>query len=145
MYRELQILCWFFNKVHSIVLVSMIVVAIAGEIISSVSLLCKIYKENAATVFFLRAFYAEGMVLDILCINLIFGYCADVYMQSDKCVKMLNHSVIIRKSIILKRAVWSMPKIKITFGLTNFMNRLTPVVFQDYTNEKIVEHLLLCE
>lgn len=143
MYRELQILSCFFNRIHSKVLVSMIAVAIAGQIVSVVCLLSGKSSEDVAADFFLRAFFVEGLIMDVLCINFIFGYCADVYMQSGNCINKLSHLDSIRRSKLLIRFVWSMPKVKITFGQTNFMDRLTPVVFQDCTNNKIVETLLL--
>ncbi len=125
------------------VIVSLIVKTIVGQIVSVVGMLSETIKKKAITNIFLRAFYSKGVVLDILCINFKFGYCAEVCMKSLCCINKFNHSGIIRRSNYKVKVVRSMPKIKITFGRTNFTDLCTPVVIQEYTSEKILETLLL--
>lgn len=123
----------------------MTVAAVQGQVIS---VHCLVNKDETnsnefAIDLFLFTFNIEGIILCVLCLNSIFGYCADVYENSRECIKMLNHLKPLRRSKLLKRMVWSMPRIRINFGKTNFVDRLSPVVYQQYTNDKIIEMLML--
>lgn len=91
-YREIQLLTGYFNQSHSLVLVSMVITAITGQVVSVVGLLRKDdnNKLDTPTSMFLRLFYVEGGILTVVCINFIFGFWAYVYADSKRCIDSLN-------------------------------------------------------
>lgn len=150
-YREIQLLTLYFNQMHSNVLVGMMATAVMGQVVSAVALIAKRNSaggsgsdiEQKAIALFLLAYYTQGMTLCVICLIVIFGSCADVYELSNKYISYLRRSETMRKSKMLRRIVRSLPTVRVTFGRTNFVDQLSPVVYQQFTNEKIIDTLLL--
>lgn len=145
MYREIQLLACYYNKINCYLVVAMVGAAVQGQVINFVGLISKdrSRSDGVAISLFLLMFNFQGMTLCVLCLNSIFRYCADVYENSRECVDKLNHSETLRMSKLLQRIIWSMPYVKVQFAKTNFIQRLSPVMYQQFTNEKIIDFLLL--
>lgn len=153
-YRQIQIMCGYFNQTHCFIITTCLSTAILGQVISFFGLLTNEnvsdslhpvpdIKQMIAT-YFLKMCFVEGLVLTITCINCMYGFCGNVNFTSEKCLRWLQHEPKVQKSVYLKILVRSLPPLKVKFGSVNYISKLTPVVFQQFTNERIIETLLIC-
>lgn len=157
-YREVQILTGYFNDSHKNCVVMLLITTVSGQVINILGLLSdgkglgnmgddgdgKYHELIAmATGYFLKVSYLEGVVLCVSCINFIFGFCGGVHDTSRKCLDGLMHLESLRKNKLLRRMVMSMPIVKVKCGSNNCLEKITPVVYQEFANEKIVDTLLL--
>ncbi len=76
-------------------------------------------------------------------INLLFGCCAEVHHVSRKVNFRLKRRQSLKMPLQHKLFLNSISVLKIKFGGTNFLEKLTPVVFQAYLVERLVDILLL--
>lgn len=157
-YREVQILCGYFNEAHKNCVVMLLICTIGGQVINVAGLLSDASDVGSlgvkasetqhlllaqAAAYFFKISNIEGLILCVSCINFIFGFCAGVHCTSSKCLKAFKNSEKFQKNKLLKQLVRSMPPVKVKCGSDNFMEKITPVVYQQFSNEKIMESLLL--
>lgn len=159
-YRELQILAGYFNEAHKNCVVMLLITTVSGQVINMMGLLADLKDVGGlgleegekqhpfvamAIGYFLKVSYFEGVVLCVCCINFILGFCGAVHYTSTKFLKVLKSLENLHRNKLLRRLVQSMPPVMVKCGADNFVEKITPVVYQQFSNEKIVESLLLRE
>lgn len=87
--------------------------------------------------------YAWSGTVCFFVIIFVFGILADVYNVSAAVQEMIDGNPGLKRSKWLKRWVKSCPILKIYFGGTNYLDRLTPLNFQDLVIDQTVSLLLL--
>lgn len=73
----------------------------------------------------------------------LYVFVGDVHETSKKCLRKLKQGYFLTKVKKYKRMIRSLPIVKINFGSTNYVEKLTPVVFEHFTLLRIIDTLLV--
>lgn len=145
LHRQVSILARVMNNLGSTVLVLLLIHILNTQINFGSILLRK--KENVSGP--MRVSMTGSVSNTFIAINLVFGFCANVHELSKKCLKRIQKPKDVVKSKpsltdkCLKKEVESLLKIKANFGDMNFIDKVTPVRFQEYAIARIIEFVLL--
>ncbi len=152
MYREVQILTEKFNQLFANALMSILAGLLIGQVSSALQAI-RLVNTAAQSHAFMKTTLTNAMaaVFFILFINLmvilnfLFGFCALVHKGSCRCDKWIHgNECMASNSKAHRRQMKSLPVIKISFGITNnFVEALTPVLYQQYICQRFVDMLLL--
>ncbi len=85
--------------------------------------------------------WAEVMIFSM--IVFVFGILADVHNVSVEVHKKINGRSDLKRNKWFKRWIISCPPMKIYFGGSNFMDRLTPLNIQSFANSQTANLMLL--
>ncbi len=99
-------------------------------------------KDTGGPIWF-NLMYACEEVDVIFLVNFVFGILADVYNFSNGIQKQLNERYDLKRTKWFKRWIKSCPVLKIYFGGSNYVDRLTPLNIQDFTINQTVSLMLL--
>jgi len=138
-----------FNRAHSQILVPFLFILIATIVISAVMLIPCIAKGNFANgqLLLINCVYMQWMlnaVISILGVYGGFGSVNDCASKGLARMKRLTFQVENKRSFkVLNRMVTALPVMKIDFGGTNFIDKLTPFVYLDFAFKRVIDGLLL--
>ncbi|CAL8146487.1 unnamed protein product [Orchesella dallaii] len=148
-YQHIRILLIQFNRVHSNFLVFVLLTVITFMVLNGVRLIASL-----ATVSFtdrkligMNCFYASVVLQNVGITIALFGGFGAVHDLAGSCLRnMRNAAIYPRHSCrgkILKRVVKSLPVLKVEFSATNFVEKITPFVYLEFSLLRIVDCLLL--
>jgi len=147
-YRQIQILVDSFNKIMSAQLVVFSITFGTGQISVALDLFRLSLSTQQTFAELASKFWLSTYNVSILCnisvvINLLFGCCAEVNYISHKVNSRIKRKKSLKTSLEHKLFLKSISDLKIKFGSTNYLERLTPVMFQVYLVERLIDILLL--
>ncbi len=99
-------------------------------------------KDTGASIWY-NLLYAWCGVVCFFMIIYVFGILADVYNVSNGVQKQINGTHDLKRNKWFKRWIKSCPALRIYFGGSNFLDRLTPLNFQDFVINQTVGLMLL--
>lgn len=73
----------------------------------------------------------------------VIGILAEVNSVSEKMQKKINGRHELKKNKWLKRWIRSSPGLKIYFGESNYLEKITPLIFQDFSTRQTASLMLL--
>lgn len=149
-YRQVAILATVFNQLGSNLLVLLMIHVLNIQLICGYSLLAGNGLNISISV---KIVFFLSFINGILALNLVFGFCANVYQLSIKYLKRLRMNAKVKvdgkgnrllyEARKHRRMLRSMPPIKISFGAMNFIDKLTPVIFQQFATARLIDSVLL--
>ncbi|CAL8146490.1 unnamed protein product [Orchesella dallaii] len=148
-YQHIRILLIEFNSVHSNFLVSVLLTVLTFQVLSGIKLISCLATDSFTdgNLFWMNCFYAQAVVENVCMIITLFGGFGAVHDLAGHCLRNMRNAAIHRQhgfqGKILKRVVKSLPGLKVEFSATNFIERLTPFVYLEFSLIRIVEFLLL--
>lgn len=146
-YRQIQILNSTFNRIESHQLVIFLVCFGGAQITSVLQLFRRSDSETGAhsqmMKYWISGFYFMIMFFVTLAINFLFGCCGQVHASSLKTLAYIKHRKKVNEPKLFTKLVASYSVIKIKFGSTNFIEKITPVTFQLFLIQRIVDALLI--
>lgn len=143
--RQINLLAASFNKMFATLLVMISVHAVLMQIIGGYCLVRVLGgNENVFSRLLFIFMIENGFVVT----TLVYGFCGEVHDASNKGMKRIKKYAHVdgrssRKMKMFRRVASSMPVLKINFGSGNFVEKSTPIVFQQFTIERLVDLLLL--
>ncbi|CAL8146211.1 unnamed protein product [Orchesella dallaii] len=145
-YRRIQLLASVFNKIHSKVIVLLFITVLTSQIMSTLKLIHAVRGNDNSTVG-VRLYYVRVLVTSIIVINTVYGFCGDVSFFSEKFVKHMRHCARVTPGRKCSKMFWkmiiSLPIIKIEFGPSNFIEKLTPIMFQQFATLRVIDAMLV--
>lgn len=145
-YRQLQLLSGLHNQLESKVLIFLCLATGGAQVLFGYNVLCG---GHGLWVWILNVIcFLNGMVG----VFFIFGFCSRVYKTSTKCLKRMRYVEGFfgggrrRRYSEMKRdqkLIKSCRILKANFGGNNFVDRLTPVKFQNFATLRLVNYLLV--
>lgn len=159
LYRQAEILKTALNQLLRNLIVFILVYNMTFEIASGLYLL----SENklglgAKTETGLTAATLTVAGNGLLGIIIVFGFCADVYLSSREGLRLMNAAALNanlvgktsmatvlarRKERIIRKMLGSLRIVKVEFGNMNFIDKLTPIRFQNFTTCRLIDALLM--
>lgn len=143
-YRKIQIIAKVFNEIHASALVTYLCCAMLTQIIPATQLISgpKVSPQQYdPVVFWTKQFLIVALFNGFASMALYF-FVADVHFRSNHCFKTLRNWKILRIASN-RKVLMSLPIVKIEFGGSNYIEKITPVVFQHFTTLRIIDVLLL--
>lgn len=151
-YRELQLMVQYFNAISSSQLVATLIAFGSVQVASVLQLFrsSSATSQSASLTFHQYAVKYSIVIFSLsILINMtitiifLFGFCGRVNEASSKALLRLRRFSEFKTSTQYEKILRSLPTLKIYFGSTNFIEKQTPVVFQLFLLERIVDVLLL--
>lgn len=150
-YRQIQVLAGMFNEIERIQLVSILASVGTAQVVAACRLLGSSQSRSLntnlladkASQYLVDGFHLIILMNTSIVINFTFGYCSQMNEASRKFLAKLKSSVRINKNSSSKRMIKSCAEVRVVFGENNYIEKLTPVVYQMFLVERIVELLLL--
>lgn len=144
-YREMQILVRLFNAISSSLLVFFLIFLTIMQVLYGFLLLSN--PEELEGNLLMQVFLFLVLTNGVVGVSLVFGFCGEIHDKSWKCMETLKENsrkLGNPKSVRLyRRILRSLPVVHVSFGSTNFIEKLTPVVFQQFATERLVDAMLL--
>ncbi len=106
-------------------------------------------KTSNDTPFLLNLFFIVSIVQSVLVFLMVYGSFGDFYVESDKCLATLKRLVSDqnlpnrRKQLHMHKFLNSVQIAKVRFGFSNFIEKNTPPLFQQFCIERLVDLLLV--
>lgn len=148
-YKQIQILCKLFNQLVSSILFTLSVTMMTCQIVFGSSL---VMSKGHQQQIFITCFNATCALNGMFGLFFLFGFCANVYSTSEECLKNLRGRVdtliiggCFREVRRHRRLLRSMPVLKVEFGAANYIDTLTPVIFQNFTTLRLIDWLLVAK
>lgn len=148
-YRQIQILCKLFNQLSSGILFVLCFVMTTYQVVFGCSLLSSWHELQASVTIFNTVGAVNGMIA----LFFLFSFCAKVYMTSLGCLKgmkggeagelMKGKGKTHRELKQRKKLLRSIPILKVEFGAANYIETLTPVIFQNFAVLRLIDCLLV--
>lgn len=92
---------------------------------------------------FVNTYYLETVMMCAMVIDVLFGFCGHLFDTSKTCLDRLNHHQLLYQSKDCRRTLKSLTIIKILMGNDNYIEKMTPINYQQFTTDRIVDALLL--
>jgi len=146
MYKELQLLNCYLNRIQQSVLLPLILYMCIVVFITAVFMLISRGDQLAFPELFL---FSVSCIQTFLLIFVYFGFLARVYSYSNRTLGFLRDNVVPRmgKGGGLqkwgRKYVYSLHPLKISLGSVNFVDQLTPINLFNFSLSQIVSLLLL--
>lgn len=144
-YREMQIVTRLFNAMVSSLLVQFLIFLTITQVLYGLLLLSN--NEELSGKFTMQLFLFLVLTNGVVGVNLVFGFVAEVHFKSWNCMKKLKENSRKmgnpRSVKLYMKILKSLPVVHVSFGSTNFIEKLTPVVFQQFATERLIDALLL--
>lgn len=99
-------------------------------------------KDTGASIWY-NLLYAECGTVCLFMIMYVFGILADVYNVSSGVQKRINGQHDLKRNKWFKRWIKSCPALRIYFSGSNYLDRLTPLNFQNFVINQTVGLMLL--
>ncbi|CAL8140306.1 unnamed protein product [Orchesella dallaii] len=146
-YRRIQLLTKAFNQVHSTMVVSILMTVLTTQITSTLKLV-HIVKGNDDSNVGVRLYFVRVLITSIIVINIVFGFLADVNYFSLEFLGQLKRIANsskpgLRSYQVLRKMTNSLQVLKIQFGSDNYIDILTPIIFQQFATGRVIDSLLL--
>lgn len=146
MYRSIAILTKVYNEIHRYALLTFLGIAAFAQIIPATQLIdggaSQVESITASVKAWIDLFFFLVLQNAVASMGL-YVFVGDVHHKSKRCIQHLKQNLLLKKSAIISKIIKSMPSLKITFGSTNYVEKLTPVVFEHFTILRIIDTLLL--
>ncbi|CAL8147392.1 unnamed protein product [Orchesella dallaii] len=149
MYRKIQLIVESYNRIHSKILISILLLYVSSLVIWAVKFIqfLLIGKFGDPTFLAMSFLVIQTIIHASTIIILLYGTCGNVHDESTKCLVEMRWSTFhsgssYRRKLVLME-VKSLPVLKIEFGASNFIEKTTSIVFLQFALEKIVDCLLL--
>lgn len=125
-----------FNQVHSSGLLTFSFVLIFGQVISALQL------KTGNFNIWMSILYIQTVAVCILVNIFMYGLSATVHTECIRFFKKVKSSSSIKSKICLKTFA-SLQIVKVGFGSANYIEKLTPVIFQKFATERVIDVLIL--
>lgn len=148
LHREIQILGKLFNEMHSRGMVVFLFCAMVAQLVPVTQLLQQAAshktdtRESDSAQFGAKMFFMVLLNNGISCMSL-YIFAGDIHETSKTALKKIKYTVVMKTPKIYSRYIKSLPIVRAKFGSTNFVEKLSPVVFQHFTVARIIDVLLL--
>ncbi|CAL8125559.1 unnamed protein product [Orchesella dallaii] len=145
-YRKMQLLWNVFNQIHSSFLVNFVLANGHVQILSVCFVLQISKRSSQQHSGFFPCLLATMATMDAICIIIgIFSSSAGVHSASVKVKRSLGEYQRKRmmRGAMMTKIIQSLPEVKTKFGVSNFIDKLTPLKFQSFIINRILD-LLLC-
>ncbi len=144
LYRQLQVMAIQYRLNYSRVMIGIsIPCVIAMETVCLYNTISLVSGRRANDSLGYNLLYAWTGIMLLLNVILMFGMLADVFNVSTKVLETINAKPEFRKSPWFRRWLRSCQVLKIYFGGTNYLDRLTPLTLEDFVINQTVSLLLL--
>jgi len=91
-----------------------------------------------------RLYFFQIVINSALILNLVYGFCADVHYYSGKLIARMNqNSQGVRQHRIYTKTIKSLAIVRVDFGDNNFIEKITPVMFQHFSALRIIDSILV--
>lgn len=144
---QINILSNTFNQIVSTLLVIFLIQAVNAQIICGMNMLgTEIGIESQKGKTSLKLAFLLLTINASIGVNLVFAFCANVHTMSSKCLKKIQrHTETVPQSKLrmYRRIVRSLAVVKVDFGQMNFIEKLTPVIFQQFSTSRLIDCLLV--
>lgn len=145
-HRAFHLVVKHFNKYISSVLLLFLVTSGTSQIIS-VALLVHQTKSDLKIPIPLNLFFIAAAFETMLIIMIVYGFPGELYQKSKKSLDKLKTKVLHNFKSSHKRKFYirfldSCQVSKIRFGLSNFIEKTTPPIFQLFCADRIIDVLL---
>ncbi|CAL8146898.1 unnamed protein product [Orchesella dallaii] len=147
-YRQIEILVHSFNRAHSGQLVMILLALLTITVICSLSVI-KALTSGTFTdprSFYANCFFAYSVMNSIILLLMVYGLCGNLHQDASRCVAEMRRTALTcepRQRKLLQRTVMALPVLKIEFGDTNFVEKMTPFVYLEFALGRIIDGLLL--
>lgn len=146
-YRKMVLLSNIFNGIESRVLFVLSFAMICMQI----QVGCYLLKATAELGIIVAVFNVISLVNTMMALFILLSFCARFYATSSDClmkVRNVGAEIVMgnrsyRELRKYRRLVKSLPVLKVEFGAANFVDRLTPAIFQNFTVLRLVDCLLV--
>lgn len=98
----------------------MLLTVVQGQIVSMLGILngtIDDYTNSTAFKIFVNIYYVQNLVLCATVIDVLFGFCGELYNSSKKCIRRLNHHQLLYQSRVCRRIVKSLNQVKMTMTI----------------------------
>ncbi len=150
MYREIQILNECFDQYVSGLLSALLWVTFQGEFNMVLCLLgaTEVKYNGSKSMEFIadvimRSAYIQGFFMAFISANYIVGSFGEVYNNSKTVLAKSSRIVKLQRISLACKYTKSFAPIKVSFGMSNFMDKTTPINFQRFIIDRIVDGLLV--
>lgn len=154
LYRTIQMLTAMFNEVERFQLLAILGTIGSAQVAAGLRLLGSDTDQlNTADIessmmkivaeYWVDGFHFLIWVNTMVVINFTFGYCAQLHDSSKNVLNDLRRNSYIKALIVNLKTVRSFPKVSVKFGGTNFIDKMTPVVFQMFLVARLIDMLLV--
>lgn len=145
-FRANHVLAETYNASMRTVLFLFLLTSGIAHILSAVTLIVQTSSDSVP--FLVNMFFAAIVPETVLIHLIVFGFGADFYRFSDLSLKQLKQSVLkgtmqIKDRKYLQRIINSIQVGKVKFGLSNFIDKTTPPIFQLFCLNRIIDILLV--
>lgn len=137
-FRSLQILTSRYNNFARVSLVCFLLTCSLWEIVLSWILISPTHVPLPLKLFFFAVIFEV-----VIAISLIYGFAADLHYQSTKVMGNITKYSKVRRSKYLKRFFSSSQVLRVEFAVTNYLEKTTPLMFQKFCGDRILDLLLL--
>ncbi len=140
-FRQIQLVNYLFNTSHVGVLVSTLLVTIVSQTTMMYFMLKTFTGLNAPWPITLsNTLYTTDCFIMILG---IFGFAAKVHSTSTEVLYKTKKMRVAQTNRTFSKFLKSCPVISIKFGMTNYIEKLTPLRFQDFNIGRFIDFILL--
>lgn len=141
-FREVQILLGEFNGLYSNTLVFLQVIASTSLISPMYSLICYLKGEVNMPVVVLVLYFI--LVMDgIVVLHVVFGFAGDFYQDAVEGRTILKGCHLLMRCKQFRWFCRSCPTLKVMFGSTNFIDKVTSLVFLHFCICRLLDLLLI--
>lgn len=141
-FREIQLLLGEFNGLYSTALVFLQVIASTSLISPMYSLICSLKGEVNIPVVVL-ALYLILVIDGIVVLHIVFGFAGDFYQDAVKGRTILKGCHSLMRCKQFRWFYRSCPTLKVMFGGTNFIDKVTSLVFLHFCVCRLLDLLLI--
>ncbi|CAL8145488.1 unnamed protein product [Orchesella dallaii] len=146
-YKQLQILLKMFNVLHSGILVSLLVTLLTLEVVAAVKVIRSLSGGTftSSSGIWVNGFLLQIVMYSVVAVVAIYGMAGRVNDVAQRCLRAMKNGALQsgkdRKSLI--KIVNSLSVLKVEFASSNFVEKLTPYIFLEFTLARIIDCLLL--
>jgi len=147
-YRKIQLLTLAFNKVNHMVVVSLLMGVASTQILLSVKLIKGgkngMYYSKSTDNIWAKMYLFQVVFNSAVILNLVYGFCADVHFYSVKLIARMNQNAMgLKEHKIYRRTIKSLKVAKIDFWNNNYIEKITPMMYQDFAIMRIIDAILV--
>lgn len=143
LYRQLQVMAIQYRLNYSLMVGIAIPCVICMETVCLYNTLSLVSGQSANDSMVYNLLYAWTGVMLVVNVVYMFGMLADAFNVSTEVLGMLNANPNLRRSAWFRRWLRSCQVLKIYMGGTNFLDRSTPLVIEEFVINQTVSLLLL--
>ncbi|CAL8068474.1 unnamed protein product, partial [Orchesella dallaii] len=142
--------CWdLFTRFHSSILVQCVLSLSAAQVCTTCYLVLftrgtlQIEKGNGIIWMLLAVLFVLNFTMALICIMSAAANVQSAYKDAVNSIKIQQTGISIMGYKIVSRMIKAQPQVKTKFGISNYVDRLTPIFVQDFNVKRMVDLLLV--